>query len=265
MACGAQGGKEEEHRRAWERMGEEERRLGGRKARIIRGAVRVAEGRTEGQGMPRGGEAQAVEELQRAWAILWRRLERVERAERESEQPRELAQGGGGLECRPPLQPFRQPAIPPEQEREMQERAWGQIRGEAARLAERDREVTARERRVLEEEEALAKGGHTGSSRTQKGTSPPGMRRDICCPGRGPDEKEGRLGKQGESGARCMGVEQGRQRGRRGSPAPARSQRRRTGTQSRRRCGNMRCSRCRESPGWSGGGGRGMWRSWSAT
>ena len=37
---------------------------------------------------------------------------------------------------RPPLMPFRQPAIPPEQESEMQERAWRRIRGEAARLAE---------------------------------------------------------------------------------------------------------------------------------
>ena len=40
--------------------------------------------------------------------------------------------------------PFRQPAIPPEQEGEMQERAWRRIRGEAARLAERDREVPKR-------------------------------------------------------------------------------------------------------------------------
>ena len=56
--------------------------------------------------------------------------------------------------------PFRQPAIPPEQEGEMQDRAWRRIRGEAARLAERDREVAARERRVREEEEAVARGGH---------------------------------------------------------------------------------------------------------
>ena len=56
--------------------------------------------------------------------------------------------------------PFRQPAIPPEQEGEMQERAWRQIRGEAARLAERDREVAARERRMREDEEAVARGAH---------------------------------------------------------------------------------------------------------
>ena len=53
--------------------------------------------------------------------------------------------------------PFRQPAIPPEQEREMQERAWRRIRGEAARLADRDRAVAARERRMREEEEAVAR------------------------------------------------------------------------------------------------------------
>ena len=56
--------------------------------------------------------------------------------------------------------PFRQPAIPPEQEGEMQERAWRRIRGEAARLAEREREVAARERSVREEEEAVAWGTH---------------------------------------------------------------------------------------------------------
>ena len=47
----------------------------------------------------------------------------MERVEREGEQPRELAQEGVGSEGCPPLQLFREPAIPPEQEREMQERA----------------------------------------------------------------------------------------------------------------------------------------------
>ena len=112
----------------------------------------MAEGGTEGQGRPRGGEAQAVEELQRAWAFLQRRLERVERAEREGGRHRE----SGGMEGRPPLQPFRQPATSPEQESEMQERAWRQIMGDATRLAERDREVAAQERRVRVEEEAVA-------------------------------------------------------------------------------------------------------------
>ena len=85
----AQGEKGEEHERAWERIGEEERRLGEREARIMGGAARVEEGWMEGQGMPRGGEAQVVEEMQRAWADLRRRLERVERAERKVERPRD--------------------------------------------------------------------------------------------------------------------------------------------------------------------------------
>ena len=42
----------------------------------------------------------------------------------------------------------------------MLERAWRQIRGEAARLAERDSEVAAQERRVREEEEEVARGAH---------------------------------------------------------------------------------------------------------
>ena len=40
----------------------------------------------------------------------------------------------------------------------MQERAWRRIRGEAARLADRDRAVAAQERRVRGEEEAVARG-----------------------------------------------------------------------------------------------------------
>ena len=120
------------------------------------GAGRVAEGRTEGTGRPQGREAQALEELQWAWADLRRRRERVERAEREGGQHEE----GGGQDGRPPLMPFRQPAVPPEQESEMQERAWRRIRGEAAGLTERDREVVARDPRVRKEEEAVARGVH---------------------------------------------------------------------------------------------------------
>ena len=62
---GAQGGEGEEHRRAWDRIGEEERRLREREARVMGGADRVAEGRTEGPGRRQGGEAQAAEQLQR--------------------------------------------------------------------------------------------------------------------------------------------------------------------------------------------------------
>ena len=176
QACGttwaAQGGKREEFRRAWERIEEAERSLRGSEARVMGGADRVAEGRTEGTGRPQGGEAQAEEELQRAWADLRRRQERVERAGQEGGWHRE----GGGPEGRPPLMPFRQPAIPPEQESEMQERAWRRIRGEAGRLAERDREVAGREGRVQEEKEAVAvreegQGGGRGSSAGEGGAA----------------------------------------------------------------------------------------------
>ena len=152
-AWGAQEGKGEEHRRAWERFGEAERSLRQREARDKGEVGGTEEGRTEGTDRPQGGEAQAVEELQRAWADLRRRQEGEERAEREGGRQEE----GRGREDTP-LVPFRRPAIPPEQEGEMQERAWRRIRGEAARLADRDRAVAARERRVREEEEAVARG-----------------------------------------------------------------------------------------------------------
>ena len=45
-------------------MGEAESSLQEREARVMGGADRVAEGRTEGTGRPQGGEAQAVEDLQ---------------------------------------------------------------------------------------------------------------------------------------------------------------------------------------------------------
>ena len=79
----------------------------------------MAKGWTERQGRQQAGEAQAVTELQPAWANLRRRLERVERVEREGGRHVE----SGGPEGLPPLPPFRQPASPPEQESEMQERA----------------------------------------------------------------------------------------------------------------------------------------------
>ena len=97
-----------------------------------------------------------MEELQRAYADLRRRQERVERAEREGGRHRE---GGGPKGC-PPLMPVRKLAIPPEHESGMQKRAWRRIRGESARLAETDREVAAQECRVPGEEEALARGAH---------------------------------------------------------------------------------------------------------
>ena len=134
--------------------------LRGREARMMGEAARVAEGWTPGQGTSGGRDAQALQELQTAWADLRRTLERVERAEQEGKRPSEQAQESGGSEDRPPLKPFRQPLIPPEVEREMQERAWRKIRGEAARLAERDRELAVQECRVREEEGAVARGAH---------------------------------------------------------------------------------------------------------
>ena len=80
-------------------MAEEERRLREREARVMGKADRLAGGCTEGQGRPRGGEAQAVEELQRAWADLRRGLEMVERAKGEGGRHRE----SGGPEGRPPI------------------------------------------------------------------------------------------------------------------------------------------------------------------
>ena len=142
-----------EGRRAQEGMGED--RGKGEEA-VGEGGKGHGRGGQDGGAVDRGAEAQAVEELQQAWAELWRRQGRVERAEREGGWHGE----GGRQEGRPPLMPFRQPAIPPEQESEMQERAWRRIRGEVARLAEKDREVAALERRVQEGEEAVAQGVH---------------------------------------------------------------------------------------------------------
>ena len=201
-AWGAQEGKGEEHRRAWVRIGEAERSLREREARVMGGAGRAAEGRTEGTGGPQGGEAQAVKELQRAWADLRRGQERVERAEREGGRHEE----GGGQEGRPPLMPFRQPAIPPEQEGEMQERAWRRIRGEAAKLAEREREVAARERRVREEEEVVARGAHRVLP------DPEGDTPSVDVEGRSPSGKRAREEEEEagqERGKRRRGEERG--------------------------------------------------------
>ena len=218
-AWGTQGGKGEEHRRAWERIGEAERSLREGEDRVMGGAGRVAEGRTQETGRPQGGEAQAVEELQMAWADHQRRQERVERAEREGGRHQE----GGEPEGRPPLMPFRQPAIPPEQESEMQERAWRRIRGEAARLAERDREVAAREPTVREEEEALARGAHRvlpdpegdTPSTDVEGRSPSGKRT------RKEEEEAGQeRGKQRGVEERGAGVAEGAPRPASPSPEP---------------------------------------------
>ena len=211
-AWGAQEGKGEEHRRASERFGEAERSLREREARDRGEVGGTEEGRTKGTDRLQGGEAQAVEEPQRAWADLRRRQEGDERAEREGGRQEE----GKGREDTP-LVPFRRPAIPLEQEGEMQERAWRRIRGEGARLADRDRAVAARERRVREEEEAEARAarwvlpdpeGDTPSTDVE-GQSPSGKR------AREEDEEAGR-----ERGKRRRGEERGAGEAE-GAPRPA--------------------------------------------
>ena len=211
-AWGAHEGKGEEHRRAWERLGEAERCLRGREARVKGEVGGAEEGRTERIDRPQGGEAQAVEEQQMTLADLRRGQEGVERAERE---------GGRREEERrredTPLVLFRQPAIPSEQEGEMQEREWRRIRGEAARLADRDREVAARERRVREEEETVARGAHRvlpdpegdTPSTDVEGRSPSGKR------AREEDEEAGQ-----ERGKRRRGEERGAGEAE-GAPRPA--------------------------------------------
>ena len=154
-----------------------------------------------------------MEELQRAWADLRRRQERVQRAEREGGQHEE----GGGQEGRPPLMPFRQPAVPPEQENEMQERAWRRIRGEAGRLTERDREVTARERRVREEEEAVARGAHRVLP------DPEGDTPSTDVEGRSPSGKRAREEEEeaGQERGKRRRVEERGAGGTEGAPRPA--------------------------------------------
>ena len=91
-AWGAQGGRGEELRRAWERVGEEERRLQEREAQARGGAAGATGVQARAQGTSGRGGAQALEELQPAWADIRRRLEGVERAERDGERPGERAQ-----------------------------------------------------------------------------------------------------------------------------------------------------------------------------
>ena len=222
-------------------------------------AAEAAGGWARVQGTLGGGEAQTAEEVHRAWVDILTRLERVERAERDSERPGERAQGSWGPDSRPTLQPFRQPGIPPEVEREVQERTWKRIRGRAARLKKRDREV--------------GEGGGGGSGprgaaghpTPETRDTPPRIRRDGCPLGKGQEGRERRVGMCGESDAKARSRERWRQRGRRIPPAPVQSQRRQTGVR------NPRCRRimrdilrggCR---GRSGGGRQGRWRSWSAT
>ena len=170
---GAQGGKGEEFLRAWQGVSEEERRLQERGAREMGEAAGAVGAQASAQGTPEGGEAQAVEELRRAWMDIRRRAEGVKRAERDGKRQGERAQGGEETESHPPLQPFRQPRIPSEAEKEVQERARKRIGGEAARLEERDREVADWGRRVTRRRRQQPAGGQ-GSSSTLRRNTPHG-------------------------------------------------------------------------------------------
>ena len=77
----------------------------------------------------------------------------------------------------------------------MQERAWRRIRGEAARLAERDREVAARERRMREEEEAVAQGAHWALP-DPEGDTPPTDVEGRSPSGKGAREEEEEAGQE---------------------------------------------------------------------
>ena len=81
----------------------------------------------------------------------------------------------------------------------MQERAWSQIRGEAGSLAERDRQVAAQERRVRQEDGAVARGVQRVMPDPERGTPPT----DVG--GRSPSRKR----------ARGEGAEAGETRGKR--------------------------------------------------
>ena len=197
------------------RVQEAERSLQEREARVKGEFGRAQEGRTEGTNRPQGGEAQAVVELQMTWADLRRGQEGVERAEREGGQQEE----GRGREGTP-LVPFRQPAIPPEQEGKMQGRAWRRIRGKAARLAERDREMVARERRVRWEEEAVAWGAHRVLL-DPEGDNPPTDVEGRSKRAREEDEEAGQeRGKQRRGEERGAGEAEGAPRPASPSPEP---------------------------------------------
>ena len=210
----AQEGKGEELRRAWERIGEGKRRLQEREAWPTGEAAGATRVHARGQGTPGRREAQAVVELQHTWADVRRRLERVERGKWDGEQQGTRAEGSKGMASRRPLQPFRQPGIPPEAGREVQERACNRIRGGAARLDERDREVAERERRVRDEEAVVADKGHrvivdpeghipatNREGRWRRGKR--GRRRRWACAGKAaPSEGAGSRGGNGGAAAR---------------------------------------------------------------
>ena len=101
----------------------------------------------------------------------------MESTERDGERQGERAQGSWRTESCPPLQPLRQPGIPLEAEREVQDRAWKMIRDEEARLEKRDTDVAEQESRLREEEAAAPCGGGRVIPDPEGDTPPNGLER----------------------------------------------------------------------------------------
>ena len=99
----------------------------------------------------------------------------------------------------------------------MQERAWRRIRGEAAKLTERDREVAARERRVREEEEAVAQGGTPGPPGSGRGHPLHGCGGAVTVLKRAGEEEE----EAGQERGKRRRVEERGAGGAEGAPRPA--------------------------------------------
>ena len=184
---------------------------------------------------------------------------------RDSERQRERAQGGELTEHRPLLQPLRQPGIPSEAEREVQERAWKRIRGEAARLEEEDREVAEWESREREEEAVAGRKGPSRVTPDPEGDTLPTDREE-----RSPSAKRARG--DSDDGWHARGKRRWvEERGEEGAAAAARPtspspESPLTDWDSMPWCrGILRSMSRGRSRGLSRVGGRRRWRSWSAT
>ena len=99
----------------------------------------------------------------------------------------------------------------------MQERAWRRIRGEAARLTVRDREVAARERRVREEEEAVSRGAHRVLPDPEGDTPSTDVEGRSLSGKRAREEEE----EAGQEGGKRRRVEERGAGGSEGAPRPA--------------------------------------------
>ena len=161
------GGAGREGRRA--QKGEAKRSLREREASIKEWAGGAEEGRTGGTNRPQGGEAQEVEELQRAWADLRRRQGGFKgRNGIEDDKRRE---GGGRVPhwCRSSSRLSRR------SRRERCRRGHGGGSGERRRSWQKGTGRWRRESAGCGRRRGRWPGGPTGSSRIRKGTPPPRM------------------------------------------------------------------------------------------